>query len=227
MHPLAYAVIALAAGFGGVAAYVTLSDNKAPAPPPTIHVVTVTAPPTQTAVPTAAAAGESQNDVTPASTKAGNGSGRVTTAKLPNGAKPAASAPEETAAAATPISVGLGDGPALDGPNVGLPSTTNNSLPQQLDQSDIERVVSSQRAFVKRRCWEPALTGRDPSAPRSASVVVSLVIAPSGRVQSASASGGDGYPGLASCVQSSVRGWTFPPSGGESQASIPFKFFSQ
>ncbi|MCU0694379.1 MAG: TonB family protein, partial [Polyangiaceae bacterium] len=80
---------------------------------------------------------------------------------------------------------------------------------------------------VKRRCWEPALAARDRNAPSSAKVNVSIVIAPDGSVRSASASGGNGYPGLADCVASRVRGWRFPPAGGESHANIPFAFFAQ
>src|SRR5581483_7324364 len=84
----------------------------------------------------------------------------------------------------------------------------------QLAQADVERVVQTHRAFVKRQCWESALAGKPPGAPSSARVVVTMSVAPGGQVSSVNASGGDGYPGLASCVQGQVKGWTFPPSDG-------------
>ncbi len=80
---------------------------------------------------------------------------------------------------------------------------------------------------VRRGCWEPAIAGRSANAPKSAKVTVSISIGPSGSVTSASSTGGDGFPGLASCVTGRVRGWKFPPSGGTSQANIPFAFFLQ
>jgi outer membrane biosynthesis protein TonB len=126
------------------------------------------------------------------------------------------------------MNVGL-DMPGGPGPAPGggpTPGAANASLPQ-LEQADIQRVVSSNVGFVKRQCWEPALASRSPNAPTSAKVSVMLTIGPDGSVQSANASGGGGYPDLASCVAGRVRGWRFPPSSGNSTANIPFVFASQ
>jgi TonB family protein len=114
-------------------------------------------------------------------------------------------------------------GPAVGGPRVG---SDNTNLPA-LEQGDIERVVASNRGLVKRQCWEPALASRSGTAPNTAKVNVSITIGSDGRVQGASASGGAGYPDLASCVAARVKNWKFPPSSGTSQASVPFVFAAQ
>jgi TonB family protein len=96
----------------------------------------------------------------------------------------------------------------------------------QLQAADVERVVQSHRAFVKRQCWEPALSAKAPNSPSSARVVVSINVARDGSVQNANTTGGDGYPGLASCVQGQVNKWKFPPSEG-STVNVPFIFAAQ
>lgn len=226
MHPAAYVLVAIALGFGGTAAVVLLTADRTPAPPPTIQVVTVTAPNPGPGAP-APAESLAMNTETPGepAVRGGgmNGTKSNGTAKDPesNGTNG-----DEGDKAAAP-KIGLGGGPDIDGPSVDGPGGGNKDLPQQLDQSDIERVVNANRVSVKRRCWEPALRTKDPNAPNSAKVNVSITVAPSGNVSSASASGGGGYPELAGCVASRVKTWKFPPSGGTSRANIPFAFFAQ
>ncbi len=228
LHPAAYVLIAIAFGFGATGAVVFFTNDRSPAPPPTIQVVTVAAPTTASpggAEPATSVAMNTEGDKgTPGARPGGglpSGNGTKTSDKVDTPAEP-------DDKGSTPRKVGLGAGPSTDGPNVGGPSGgPGGSLPQQLDQSDIERVVAAHRVSVKRGCWEPALASRDPKSPKSAKVTVSISIGPSGRVSSASASGGSGYPSLSSCVSSKVRSWKFPPSGGTSQANIPFAFFSQ
>ncbi len=224
LHPAAYVLIALAAGFGVTGAVVVFTGDKAVAPPPTIQVVTVAAPmPTNPGTPRAADSSGSTHDINEVAVAARTGAGGpVATPGAPGAAETA----EPNKGTAGAPHVGLGDGPNVGGPAVGGPTPGGGSV-AQLEQSDIERVVASQRSTVKRRCWDTALAARDPSAPPSAKVSVSVTIGSSGRVVSANASGGDGYPGLASCVQQRVMAWTFPPSSGESRANIPFAFFSQ
>jgi len=227
LHPAAYVLIAIAFGFGATGAIVFFTNDRSPAPPPTIQVVTVAAPtvvPTGDTAPAVSVAMNTEPDKgTPGARPGGglpSGNGTKTNDKVDT--------PEPDDKGSTPRKVGLGDGPSTDGPSVGGPSGgPGGNLPQQLDQSDIERVVAAHRVSVKRGCWEPALQSRDPKAPKSAKVTVSISIGPSGNVSSASASGGSGFPGLSSCVSSKVRSWKFPPSGGTSQANIPFAFFSQ
>jgi outer membrane biosynthesis protein TonB len=95
-----------------------------------------------------------------------------------------------------------------------------------LQTADVERVVQSHRAFVKRQCWEPALGAKAPNAPSSARVVVSINVARDGSVPSATTTGGEGFPGLATCVQGQVTKWKFPPSEG-STVNVPFIFAAQ
>lgn len=229
MHPAAYVLIAIAFGFGVTGAIVFFSSDPAPAPPPTIQVVTVAAPNTGegTAAEAPAASVAMNTDDEEGSTPVKSGGGARVAGNGTESAAKGATDTDDKDKGSSPRKVGLGDGPSIEGPSVGGPGAGATNLPQQLDQSDIERVVASHRASVKRGCWEPALATRDRNAPKSAKVTVSISIGPSGNVSSASASGGSGYPGLASCVANKVRRWKFPPSGGTSQANIPFAFFSQ
>jgi outer membrane biosynthesis protein TonB len=66
-----------------------------------------------------------------------------------------------------------------------------------------------------------------PGAPSSVRVLATITVGRDGNVQSANASGGDGYPGLASCVQGQVRGWKFPASDGPTTLTVPFVFAAQ
>lgn len=227
MHPAAYVLIAIAFGFGATGAIVFFSNDRGPAPPPTIQVVTVTAPavvPTGND-PTGATSVAMNTEDLPPEVRVGTASRPASTDNKPTNGSDDPPKTDEKGAAPR---IGLGASPAIDGPSVGGPTPgSGGNLPQQLDQSDIERVVNAHRASVKRGCWEPALAGRSPNSPKSAKVTVSIGIGASGNVTSASASGGEGFPGLASCITGRVRGWKFPPSGGPSQASVPFAFFSQ
>jgi hypothetical protein len=123
------------------------------------------------------------------------------------------------------------DGLRPSGPGPGSsPGTTNpgSGSGSQLDPSQIQSTVSRYTGSVKRSCWQPALDSRDPTAPTSARVVVTITVAPSGNVQNVTTSGEPrGYPGLASCIAGRVRGWQFPPSSGTTTANVPFVFAAQ
>jgi predicted Zn finger-like uncharacterized protein len=113
-------------------------------------------------------------------------------------------------------------------PGGSTPGTTPGGGGGQLDAAQIQGTVSRYTGAVKRRCWQPALDGRDPSAPSTARVVVTIGVAGSGSVQSVSTTGDPrGYPGLSNCIASSVRAWTFPATGGSSTAVVPFVFAAQ
>jgi hypothetical protein len=88
------------------------------------------------------------------------------------------------------------------------------------DQAAVERVVASHRATIKRACWD----SHDEKATQ-ASVTVHVVVAPTGAVVEAAASGTDKV--VANCVESQVRAWTFPAPGERKVLSIPFKFVRQ
>ncbi len=151
----------------------------------------------------------------------GGGRGKGEPAAASPGANPGA-----TPTSNNPLSSlnGLTAGPSVNGPN---PSGAAGGTGGPLTEADISRVVQGRRAFVSRRCWEPALAAKPPSLPASAKVSVALSIAGDGRVADATATGGDGFPGLAGCVQGQVRTWTFPRNDGQSAIKIPFVFAGQ
>jgi hypothetical protein len=118
-----------------------------------------------------------------------------------------------------------GPGP---GSSPGTSSGSSSGSGGQLDSGQIQSTVSRYTGSVKRSCWQPALDSRDPSAPTSARVSVTITVGPSGSVQNVTTSGEPrGYPGLASCIAGRVRNWQFPASGGTTTANVPFVFAAQ
>jgi hypothetical protein len=228
LHPAALVFITLLGVSGGVLGTVwVLGGKQQPQPVPTVQIVTVTAPAPQVpGMPPASnsAIAMAENPVTGDPTRTGPSSGGTTGTRDKSDSKK----DDKGASTATPMNVGLDNMPGLPGPAVGgpTPGGANAALPQ-LEQADIQRVVSSHVGFVRRQCWEPALASKSASAPPSAKVSVMVTIGSDGSVQSANASGGNGYPDLASCIAGRVRGWKFPPSSGTSTANIPFVFASQ
>jgi hypothetical protein len=118
---------------------------------------------------------------------------------------------------------GLPKGP--DGPSGSAPPSSGG---QPLDAAQVQRTVSRYKGSVQRGCWQPALDTRAKDAPSTARVVVSLKVAPTGNVSSASSSGDPrGYRGLAGCITSRVQRWQFPPSSGATTVNVPFVFAAQ
>jgi hypothetical protein len=144
---------------------------------------------------------------------------------LPPGTKGKGAAAEPASPGAIRSSL-TGLGGLVGGPSAPSGGSTSSGGGGQLQAADVERVVQSHRAFVKRQCWEPALGAKAPNSPSSARVVVSINVAKDGSVPSVTTTGGDGYPGLASCVQGQVTKWKFPPSDG-STVTVPFVFAAQ
>jgi hypothetical protein len=215
-HPAAWLVVGLGGMFLGVAAMVFLlpKANSKPA----VQIVSVMIP-----TPAAPAAGEGEGMTTigPIEVSAPVGGKSSGGAKGGKAADPGAGAPAAPLNTGLTGLTGLVGGPA--GPSGG---TSKSGGGGQLAAADVERVVQQHRAFVKRQCWEAALASKPPNAPSSARVVVTMNVAPDGRVQNVTANGGDGYPGLSSCVQGQVKNWTFPPSDG-STVTVPFVFAAQ
>jgi len=97
-----------------------------------------------------------------------------------------------------------------------------------LDSATLQKTVSRYTASVRRSCWQPALDSRAQDAPTVARVSVKIDIAASGSVSSVSSNGDPkGYRGLASCIESRVRNWSFPPSSGATTVNVPFVFAAQ
>lgn len=107
-------------------------------------------------------------------------------------------------------------------------ATQSASSGQTLDSATLQKNVSRYTPSVRRSCWQPALDSRAPDAPTVARVSVKIDIAPSGNVSGVSSSGDPrGYRGLANCIESRVRNWTFPPSSGPTTVNVPFVFAAQ
>jgi len=112
-------------------------------------------------------------------------------------------------------------GPGREGPS-GTVSGTG-----QLDPTQIQSTVSRYTGSVRRACWQPAVDHREPGAPPSAKVNVRITVSPSGSVQSTDSGDPKGYPGLASCITSRVRGWQFPSARDTTIVNVPFVFAPQ
>ncbi len=114
------------------------------------------------------------------------------------------------------------------GPSGGPGSGAGAGSSEGLDSTAIQRTVSRYTGSVKRSCWQPALDTRAKNAPSSARVSVTITVAPSGQVTGVRTSGDPkGYRGLAGCIQSRVRRWRFPASGGTTTVNVPFVFAAQ
>jgi predicted Zn finger-like uncharacterized protein len=220
LHPAAWLVVGLGGMFVGVAAMVFLlpKANSKPA----VQIVSVMIP--TPAPPAATTEGDGLTSIGPIEVSAPV----VAKTTTGGGSKPAKAAdPGGGAAPAAPLSTGLtGLTGLVGGPTAPSGGSSKSGGGGQLAAVDVERVVQQHRAFVKRQCWESALATRPPNAPSSARVAVSMSVASDGRVQNVTATGGDGYPGLSSCVQNQVKTWTFPPSDG-SNVTVPFVFAAQ
>lgn len=141
---------------------------------------------------------------------------------VPDPAAPVAPKP------ASSLLSGLG-GPATPGPSAGPRGTSEGSGGGAgLDATAIQRTVRRYSPAVRQNCWQRALNARAPGVPSSAKVTAQITVEPSGRVQSVQVSGAPrGYPGLAGCIESSVRGWAFPRAAGETVTNVPFMFVGQ
>lgn len=114
------------------------------------------------------------------------------------------------------------------GPRAGPSGSSPSSAAQPLDSGQIQGVIHRYTPAVRRSCWQPLLDARDPGAPASARVTVSLTVGADGVVRSATA-GADpkGYPGLSRCIADRARTWTFPASSGTTTVEVPFVFAVQ
>lgn len=120
---------------------------------------------------------------------------------------------------------GLQGGGPTSGPGTKQTSAQNSG---GLDSTQVQQTVGKYTGSVRRSCWQPQLDARSKDAPSSARVTVTINVAPSGSVTGVSTSGDPkGYPGLANCISSRVRGWQFPASGGPTTVNVPFVFAAQ
>ena len=107
--------------------------------------------------------------------------------------------------------------------------TTNalNALPKQLGEKEINATVEHNRAFLRAKCWQPALESRSRPGSSQARVEASLTIAPSGAVETVKAVEDASFPGLHECIQNAVQKWTFPKARNATTIDVPFVFAGQ
>jgi hypothetical protein len=204
---MAYAFVAAAMVFGGVAAYFVFA--KAPASPQIIIVqqtpATATAQPEKVAVEVGPIAEALPSSQAPRQTTGG-----------PRKSFSTSQSPSDTS--------GVASGPPLA---PGTPAQASAGA-GQLTQGEIAGVVTANQPMVKRRCWQPALEARPLDAPTNVRVMASMVIDASGNVESVNATGGEkDFPGLSTCIASRIRSWKFPASGGATPVNVPFLFAGQ
>lgn len=230
MHPMVWAFIAMAAAFGGVAAWAlflrnpnvvylpgaggTAENNNGPAPP---------APPTTSKSTDDSSSPDATNTTAEATTSSSTGPVAQYTGKLP----PNSSAAKSSGSSTFDPS---GFGPTPPGPKtVPTDDTSTGGGGGPLTEGQASGVVSRNSPRVRRTCWDPQVSARSADAPSSVKVTATVNVAPNGSVSSVSTSGGNEkhYPGLASCVASNVKGWSFPPSGEGGKIVVPFSFNAQ
>ncbi len=154
-----------------------------------------------------------------------NGAGAPRASARPKGKaagqKPSVSIP-------SPIS-GLEGLSSLSGPSAGPQKKAAKATGGPgLTSAAIQKTVSTHRASVNRRCWQPALQARSMNAASTARVTVTMVVNHEGKVTSSRSSGAvRGYPGLDSCIVSKVKYWRFPRSGKSQTVNVPFIFAAQ
>ncbi len=101
---------------------------------------------------------------------------------------------------------------------VGNASMMNNR--PQLTENQLRSTVNNNRRSLQ-RCYELAIRGA--GEPPTIRLDVQVTIAESGRVTRVSASGRD-FGGMKACVESNVRRWRFPASGGATATAFPVVF---
>jgi hypothetical protein len=227
---MAYVFVALAAGFGGVGAYVLLTRQPSPVPgQPQIVYVSAPVPPGAAPAGTAPVeaaqapnlpAGPEATDPAQIAGKGGTKAGPLR-AGDPKGAA--------SAGPAVPLDMSGFANTGVTGPSAEGPTSAGaQAAGGKLSEGEMNGVVAQNKPLVHRRCWQPALDSRSGTGATSARVVASLVIGPAGNVQQVSASGAEkAFPGLANCIAGRVRAWKFPASGGTTQVNVPFVFAAQ
>jgi predicted Zn finger-like uncharacterized protein len=210
------AMLVLAAAFGVTAALaIFLKPAQAPAP-----VVIVSAappapqPPPPTVTATAPAPPDTVAQVEPATSA-------TTDVRKPTGGGAVAAKPTATTSA-KPVDPSIAAllGGSGAGPSVGPSGGGGGGGGGSLTSEQIESVVRSRQSSVKTKCWV-----RSGSQLSSVNVRVRVTVGPTGAVQNATAEGND--PVVAKCIETQVRGWQFPATGGTTTVEIPFHFLAQ
>ena len=229
VSPMAYAFIAMATAFGAVSAWFVFGTKNETTPSPVADIrgpepakvgdkepVDRPSPgPGETAQPdgSAQAAGSAvANNTQAGKTGFQPGNSGKHADDDDGGGKPPPKKPAEPCSPEDPF---CGSGP--DGPSAGTSGEGSGESGQGLTQAQLNAAVSRHKGSLMRRCRSMVTKG-------GAKVFATITVGSSGAVQSVSASGGKDYPGLASCVSSRIRNWSFPPSGGKTTVAVSFNF---
>lgn len=152
---------------------------------------------------------------TPVASASGKASGGPIAAAGP---RPSATASSGGAADLKGLGLGLG-GTGPSGP-AGSAAAGGSGPGGSLSEADVQRTVSSYTPGVKRKCWDTA-----PPGTTSVNVMANITVGGDGSVQGVSANGSDAT--VANCIQTQIRNWRFPATGGKSSVNVPFKFVRQ
>ena len=91
-----------------------------------------------------------------------------------------------------------------------------------LDSEAVQRVVATNRAAIKRTCWERAELRRMPT---HVGVTVTLTIGTGGSVTQSASEGND--LAIANCIEMQARRWSCPSPATVTTVSIPFEFVQE
>lgn len=92
----------------------------------------------------------------------------------------------------------------------------------------IQSILRSHQGVIRRRCWVPMQERRGNATTSTARVTLTLVIAPTGTVESVrNTVGAPSYPGLGHCIANLVRTWSFPPASDVNETTLSFVFAEQ
>ncbi len=158
----------------------------------------------------------------------------ATGAKVPSASHASAPVAPRAAAPSSPVRKPAATGSLLAGigspqtPGPGTGPRSDEVASGSLDAPAVQRTVRRYSPAVRQNCWQRALNARAPGTPSSAKVTAIITIDPGGRVQAVSVAGAPrGYPGLARCIEGSVKGWQFPRAGAQTVTNVPFMFVGQ
>jgi hypothetical protein len=221
VHPVAWAFVAMAAAFGGVSAWFLFGQ---PRPEPEVAMNTPSASLAGPDVPAPDPAPSEPGDQPVSDAAGGAGAeatpqpGGFTPGPRPGGQDSKAKATDDKPAPKKPCSPDDPFCSSVEGPSQKGPSSGDSgSSGQGLSPEQLQATVGQYRGSLTRSCRPLVTQG-------SAKVSATVTVGPSGAVQSVATSGGSEVPGLASCVQSRIRNWRFPTSGGTSTFNVSFNF---
>ncbi len=232
LHPMAYALVAMATAFGGVAAWFIFGKKATPV------VAQIETQPgmgkanSRLAGSVKKAVAGSDQPASPKGSaialKDGNGaprdpgqwSGGKSTGNgispKPDGTGGAAKLPPAPTPCTDPDDPFCNSG-GPEGPRNTAGSDGQTGSGSPLTPSQVNSTVGKYSGSLKRRCRAMVTKG-------NAKVSASIRVSPSGSVSSVAVSGGSNVPGLAGCVRSRISNWRFPTAGASTTVNVSYNF---